>query len=183
MIKFWIIIFLILFTAGYILSQSGIKEISDLALSPVSTFEESCSRCHGNEGSAYGSGFGNLKYDSLRSITAEMMFGPGNLNPDSVEIEAMTSYNQSLKGKKPFASVVNAKSFLDGNEDSLKIETSPNTLLEIKNREVKINEDKGIWKLIYNYHKIAHLKITVKKKNTSTSLYFPDELWTKNKKN
>ncbi len=120
-----LLIFPFLIFSYSLFAQSEIKKIENISLSPVPAFQENCSRCHGDEGSAYGKNFGNLSEDSLKMVVEDMMFGPGALNPDDAEIDAMVSYNKSLKQNKPFASVINSKSFLDGKDKSLKISASP----------------------------------------------------------
>ena len=168
---------IIFFSNAY--SQSQINKIVDISISPVSAFKEYCSRCHGEEGSSYGKGFGNLKDDSLKMVTEDMMFGPAGLNPDETEIEAMVSYNKSLKNNKPFATVLNAKSFLNGKDKCLEIETSPGAKLETNNNDIKINESRNVWKLSYDQNKISKVEIIVKRKNTSSMFTFPAELWTR----
>ena len=159
-------------------AQSDQKKIEDISLSPVPTFQENCSRCHGDEGSAYGKGFGDLKDDSLEEVVEDMMFGPGALDPDTTEIKAMVSYNKSIKENKPFASVINSKSFLDGKDKSLKISASPNTQVKVDNSAVKVVSADGIWNLNYDPNKIKGIKIIVTRNKNSSTLKFPKELWT-----
>jgi hypothetical protein len=168
---------LIIFSYSSI-AQTGIKKIEDISLSPVPTFQDNCSRCHGDEGSAYGKGFGNLRDDSLEQVVEDMMFGPGALDPDTTEIKAMVSYNKSIKGNKPFASVINSKSFLDGKDKSLKISVSPKAEIKLDNNKVKVVSTNGIWSLSYNPKKNKEIKITVTRNKNSSVLNFPDELWT-----
>ena len=106
------------------------------------------------------------------------MFGPAGLNPDSTEIEAMVSYNKSLKSNKPFAIVLNSKSFLDGRDNILKIETSPGTKLETNNNGIKVAGSNNEWTLSYDHNKISEVEIIVKRKEASSSFSFPTELWT-----
>ena len=170
--------FVLFLFSSCIYSQSQIRKITDISISPVSAFKDFCSRCHGDEGSSYGKGFGDLKDDSLRTVTEDMMFGPAGLNPDSTEIEAMVSYNKSLKSNKPFAIVLNSKSFLDGRDNILKIETSPGTKLETNNNGIKVAGSNNEWTLSYDHNKISEVEIIVKRKEASSSFSFPTELWT-----
>ena len=171
---------LLIFLSSSLLAQSGIKKIEDISLSPIPTFQENCSRCHGDEGSAYGKGFGNLREDSLEAVVEDMMFGPGALNPVSTEIKAMVSYNKSIKENKPFASVINAKSFLDKKDKTLKISASPKAEIDVNNNDVKVVLSNGIWNLSYNPKKIIDLKITVSRNKISSTLKFPEQMWTNN---
>ncbi len=177
-LKFSLVSFIIF--SSSLFAQSGIEKIEDISLLPVPTFQENCSRCHGDEGSAYGKNFGNLKEDSLKLVVEDMMFGPGALNPDSEEIDAMVSYNKSIKNNKPFASIINSKSFLDGKDKSLKISASPKAEIKVNNDDVKIISVDGIWNLNYDLEKIKELKITVTRNKNSSTLNFPEELWTNN---
>ena len=159
-------------------AQTDINKIENITLSPVPTFKDNCSRCHGDEGSAYGKNFGNLEDDSLKLVVEDMMFGPGALNPDSTEINAMVSYNKSIKEDKPFASVINSKSFLDGKDKSLKISASPKAEIKVNNSDVKVISANGIWDLNYDSNKIKEIIITITRDKNSSILKFPEMLWT-----
>jgi len=160
-------------------SQSQLKKIVDLSIAPVSAFKNSCSRCHGDEGSAYGKGFADMRDDSLRSIVEDMMFGPGGLNPDSAEVNAMIAYNKSLKSKTPFAAALNSKSFLEGKSNYLQVEVSPDTKLEVADTGIKIDGEQNVRRLYFDPQKVKTLEITVKKNNFTAGLNFPAELWTR----
>ncbi len=160
-------------------AQTDINKIENISLSPIPTFKENCARCHGDEGSAYGKNFANLSSDSLKLIIDDMMFGPGGLSPDEVEIAAMISYNKSLSENKPFASVENSKSFLEGKDKGLKISSSPHAKISIDNHAVKVDSTKGGWRLFYDPNKIKEIKITISRNDSSAFIDFPNELWTK----
>ena len=173
----YIILFLlVLITQVY--SQTQIRKIVDLSVSPVSAFKKYCARCHGNEGSAYGKGFADLKDDSLRNIVEDMMFGPGALNPDSAEVEAMVSYNKTFKNKAPFAAALNLKSFLEGKENKLKIETAPGVTLETSNSNIKIEKLNNQWQLSFDPKQVKSVKISVKRNGIVSFLNLPGEIWT-----
>jgi hypothetical protein len=172
-------LYVYIYCTGSIWSQSLSIEISDITLPPVFTFEENCSRCHGHTGSAYGEHFADLKYDSLKNIITDMMIGPAGLSPDSIEIEAMVTYNQFINKHKPFATVINAKSFLDGKTDTLLVETSLNAKLRVNNQEVKINKGKEFWEIIFPLKSISPVVLTVVKEVQSASIIFPEAIWTK----
>lgn len=170
-------VFTLLFT-NEIYSQNSLKEITDISLSPVSTFEKQCSRCHGYEGKDYGKDFSELTDKKLKNYVEDMMFGPAFLSPTIVELDAMFAYNKSIQNKKPFASVVNAKSFLEGKEKELKINITQGAELSIdKNKGIEIEKGEEVWKLSYDSGKVNKLKITVTRNGISSSLIFPDKLW------
>ncbi len=73
-----------------------------ITLGPVSTFEQSCARCHGPQGSFYGEAFANLSDTQLHEFIKEMMEGPAGLHPTEEDIAAMTAYHQALAAKKPY---------------------------------------------------------------------------------
>lgn len=77
-------------------------DFQPLELSPISTFEEKCSRCHGSQGSFYGEAFANLETEALNQTIKEMMEGPAFLQPTEREIAAMIDYHKALAAKKPF---------------------------------------------------------------------------------
>jgi hypothetical protein len=156
--------------------KSRIKALSDISLPPVSTFEKSCSHCHGYEGSAYGESFRDIKDKALRSEIEEMMFYKAGLNPDSIEVDAMIAYTISLKNNEPFAIIVNSKSFLQGKVSNLIIETSPDTKLEVHDNSARIIENWNIKELFYDPAKIKKIEIHVKRNDASSSFDFPDEL-------
>lgn len=164
---------------GNFYPQSRLNKIRDISIAPVSAFHDYCARCHGEEGSTYGKNFAHLREDSLKEVVEDMMFGPAELTPDSLEIEAMAAYNNSLKNTKPFAVVLNAASFIAGKEKNLKVEISPESTLETADDNIKISKNNNICELTYGPAKIKELVITVKKNKTSSSLKFPDEMWTK----
>lgn len=69
---------------------------------PVSTFESSCARCHGPQGSFYGASFGKLPDAKLKKFVKDMMKGPAGLDPTQADIDAMTAYQQAIAAKVPF---------------------------------------------------------------------------------
>lgn len=172
------IILFFLMSISQVNSQTQIRKIVDLSVSPVSAFKKYCARCHGNEGSAYGKGFADLKDDSLRNIVEDMMFGPGGLNPDSTEVDAMVSYNKSFKNKAPFAAALNLKSFLEGKENKLKIETAPDVVLEASDNNVKIEKLNKLWQLSFDPKQVKSVKISIKRNGAAAFLNLPDEMWT-----
>jgi cytochrome c553 len=173
------IILLFLASISQVYSQTQIRKIVDLSISPVSAFKKYCTRCHGDEGSAYGKGFADLKDDSLRNIVEDMMFGPGGLNPDSAEVDAMVSYNKTFKNKAPFAAALNLESFIEGKENKLKIETAPGSTLETSNSNIKTEKLNNIWQLLFDPNQIKNVKISVKRNGTVVYLNFPEEMWTR----
>jgi len=66
--------------------------ITGLVLPPVSTFEDTCARCHGPESSFYGPQFARLQESELMRVVREMMQGPALLQPTDAEVRATTAY-------------------------------------------------------------------------------------------
>ncbi|MEN6308919.1 MAG: cytochrome c [Anaerohalosphaeraceae bacterium] len=77
-----------------------------ITLGPVSTFEQSCARCHGPQGSFYGETFAKLSDTQLREFVMEMMEGPAGLHPTEEDIAAMTAYPRALSAGKPYLIVM-----------------------------------------------------------------------------
>lgn len=153
-------------------------EIADISIAPVLTFRESCSSCHGEEGKYYSPILVKMKDNEIKKRVEEMMFDNAFLNPNKIEIEAMYAYVKSIKEKKPYASVINSKSFLEGKDKSLRIDVSPNTKISADSK-IKIEKEKNIWKLSYDSKKIKQLKITLTQNDVSSSFVFPEEIWSK----
>ncbi len=149
----------------------------NISLPPVSTFKSYCARCHGYEGTAYGKDFGNLAGDSLSSVTGEMMFGPAGLNPDSIDIAAMTAYNKSIRTATPFGAVVNAASFLEGKDSVLVLDTAPRDSVGVETEGVAVRRNKEGWDMRYDLHKIHHIEIIIERNGKLSRIGFPGELW------
>lgn len=157
--------------------KSRVKVISDISAPPVSTFKNSCAPCHGDEGAIYGNSFRDMEDKALRREIEGMMFHEAELNPDSIEVDAMVVYSISLKNHEPFAVVLNSRSFLEGKVDNLKIEASPDTKVEVCNDNIRIIENQDILELFYDPAKIKKIEVTLKSNSVSSSFDFPDELW------
>ncbi len=99
---------------------------------PVSTFESSCARCHGPQGSFYGNTFGQLPDQELEKLISEMMNGPGGLNPNQADIAAMTAYNKALAQHKPFIFITSADTATDSINYSG--ESIPGTILSLTSK-------------------------------------------------
>ena len=84
----------------------------------------------------------------------------------------MTAYNKSLLEKKPFAVVLNSKTFMEGKDNTLKIETSPGTDLKANNNEIKIDKEKNIWLLSYDRDKIKNVDLLISRNNIESRLNF-----------
>jgi len=110
---------------------------------PVSTFRSSCARCHGPQGSSFGDSFGALPDKELVRFIGLMMRGPGGLNPNQADLDAMTAYNRALAKKRPFIFLTKVDStstginylgeglpgtiiFLNSKGESLQIKTGTN---------------------------------------------------------
>ncbi len=76
--------------------------VASLTYPPVSTFEESCARCHGPQGSFFGEGFGHGSEEELRQSVKDMMEGPSFLTPSEADVNAMTDYMQALDQQQPY---------------------------------------------------------------------------------
>ncbi len=176
--KIFYIILLILLIAISSCSnkKSRIKVISDISLSPISTFEKSCSGCHGYEGADYSENLRDMGDKVLRSEIEGMMFYNAGLSPDSIDVDAMLTYVISLKNNEPFAIILNSKSFLDGKVSDLEIEISPETKMEIRDDNIKVVENRNIQELFYDPAKIKKMEVTVKKNGVFSSFDFPDDL-------
>lgn len=173
-----ILLLILIVTSVKLCSQVKLNEITNISNSPINSFKDHCSRCHGYEGSAYGEGFGDMEDAELKKVVKEMMIGPAQLKPEQIEIEAMYSYNKSLRDNKPFAVILNSKSFIERKDDNLQINLSPETKLVMEsNYGIRTEKKDNMVKLYYNPGKIKELKITITKNDNFSSFYFPENLW------
>ena len=124
-------------------------DFQTLELSPISTFEEKCSRCHGSQGSFYGEAFANLEEEKLKQTVKEMMEGPAFLQPTEMEIVAMADYHRALAKKMPFIVIKKVENKTDG--ITIFGETLPESILTYSQNKttfpIKIDED-GNWQLV-----------------------------------
>jgi hypothetical protein len=123
-------------------------DFQTLELSPISTFEEKCSRCHGSQGSFYGEAFANLEESKLKQTVKEMMEGPAFLQPTETEIVAMVDYQKALAKKMPFVVIKKVENKTDG--ILILGETLPESVLTYAQNKttfpIEIDAD-GNWKL------------------------------------
>ncbi len=80
-------------------------DLHPLAYPPISTFEQSCARCHGPQGSFYGEGFAEPDEAELTDVVREMMEGPAFLTPSDADVNAMVAYHRALAADEPFVCV------------------------------------------------------------------------------
>lgn len=99
--------------------------VADLVEGPLTTFDRACSRCHGPQGSFYGSSFEKLSDDQLHHSVEEMMRGPAQLEPTALQIDAMAAYQRALRDHRPFICVTNAAAFTSRQETALHGEATP----------------------------------------------------------
>lgn len=170
--KIFIQIIFLLLIPFYLVGQEKKQAVENILLPPVSTFADACARCHGDEGNNYGDEFAKIEREELHKITEDMMYGPAFLQPNEVDIEAMTSYQAAISKDEPFAIVVNAASYLDGEDELLKIETSLNSdIVESEDYEVEKGE-KDFQYLLKPKDK-QEFKITVERNGKTSSFIFP----------
>jgi len=106
------------------LPLSGIT-LPPLTYAPVSTFEQSCARCHGPQGSFFGKGFAQEDDADLKQTVQDMMEGPSFLTPSPADVQAMTAYLQAMANQQPFLCVTT----WDPNSDRLQGEATPGTVV------------------------------------------------------
>ena len=114
---------------------------------PVSTFKSSCARCHGPQGASFGEDFGKLPQRDLERFIRLMMKGPGGLNPNKADIDAMIAYSQALVKHRPFIFITSADTLT--NTISYSGESLPGTTLSLTSQgetlQIKTGKD-GKWR-------------------------------------
>ena len=107
-------------------------EAAKVKYPPVSTFKSSCTRCHGPQGRSFGDTFAGLPDKELKRFVGIMMKGPGGLNPNQADVEAMTAYNRALAKHKPFLFITSADTTANG--ISYSGESLPETSLSLTSK-------------------------------------------------
>ena len=158
---------------------SGEKsELVNIYEGPISTFQESCSGCHGENGADYEEDFKTLTDDDLSKKIHSMYAGPANIMaPQEEDIEAMIQYHRALRDGKPFLMVSNPVAFVGGFDKTLKGSVTPGAQIEL-HREgdiVKIAEREGEWTL--DNAPQPPFKLLAKKDGVETSFSFPEKQW------
>jgi hypothetical protein len=161
----------------YFHRSPGVYVIQDLSNPPVSTFKRRCAVCHGSEGASFGQNIGKMNDEVLRSNIEGMMNNEAGLHADSLSIEAMAAYIRTFLGKKPFAAVINARSFMASRDSSLFLDLTPGSTLSIKRMGVKVEQLENLWRVSYNPSKIRIVKFFVTRSDVASPLVFPEELW------
>jgi hypothetical protein len=77
-----------------------------LAVGPLTFFNQSCARCHGQYGSFYGEGFAAQRTDAdLARVVREMVTGPAQASLPRRDLDALTAYHRSLADGRPFVAL------------------------------------------------------------------------------
>lgn len=119
-------------------------EVKAIPAKPVSYFEASCARCHGQEGSFYGDEMGATKtWSELRHAIDEMAKGPAQAPLKPAELEAQTAYHWALKGKEPFAIWNETGSGFLAGEVTVDTKIKAN----VGQSELKVTVKEGRWRL------------------------------------
>jgi len=159
----------------------------NLTLGPVSTFSQSCARCHGPRGSFYGDTFGELRGEALREIVEEMMAGPAGLRPTHAEVDAMAAYHRALLADQPFVVVTNAAAASAGQAGALRGEADPGAEVAVTAGEevLEVKRDGVSWSAAlpagWSGEAGPTLAITATRGDAQTRLAFPAEAWSHNR--
>lgn len=120
-------------------TQGSPAALVDINLPPISTFEQSCSHCHGRAGALF-----ILPFDhqgtALKQIVEEMLIGPAQLSPSTADVGAMVIYHEALADNKPFVIITNAKSFKSGVTSTLRGEASQGAAVRIMTEDGNTRE-------------------------------------------
>lgn len=152
----------------------------DLTLPPIATFEASCARCHGPEGSFYGEAFADLSPRELRHVVEDMMRGPAGLAPTDADLDAMVAYHRALRAKQPFVAVINARSWRGGEDAVLQGEAPPGAEVRIERGDVQHIPDRAAaaWSLDLRAADEPSLRISAERdEKHRTQFDFPAQQW------
>lgn len=152
--------------------------VYDLKAGPLAVYDNHCSRCHGKNGSLYGSSFYTLDQHDLEYEIYDMMTGPAQLKPSTAEVEAMNQYHYAIQHKIPFACINNAESFYKTASNTLSGETTPNTSIKLMKDHQEIPAE--ITKYKWTVQNPPKPPFTVYVSNTDHTLTFdfPAQQWT-----
>ncbi|MFP4581521.1 MAG: c-type cytochrome [Candidatus Sumerlaeia bacterium] len=155
------------------------QQYRPLKLSPVTTFEDACARCHGPQGSFYGEEFAKLEKEELRPTVKEMMEGPAFLKPTKAEVDAMTAYHRALEKKEPFICVTTKAEQEDGGL-LLQGECNPGAEIFAMAADSEQKQDidlskKGKWEYLL---RAENALIRAERKKAASVLSVPEQQWT-----
>lgn len=159
--------------------------VVDLTLPPISTFEAKCAICHGHQASLHLDRFAALGDTELHGMVDQMMRGPGMLKPTDPDVEAMVAYHRALAKREPFAAVINAKSFSDGETTELLIEAAPEAILKATegDTEKEIGKRGRFWTLRGGSAQSFHIEVwreatgAQEASRPVAAFTYPRELW------
>jgi len=174
------LLFLLIIASITIYGQNENNKPEDLSLSPISTFADACARCHGDEGNNYGKEFAKLDAEELQHVTEDMMYGPAYLDPTEIELKAMTAYQRAISNNEPFIVITNAASYIKGEDNNLKLETSLNTKLE-QSENIEIQKGEKEFQFIINPNGKTNIEITAIRGDKKTTIIFPQEIYSHSK--
>ncbi len=145
---------------------------------PVTTFNQSCRKCHDENDVDYGNNLQELSEDALANQIRSMMNGPAKIvAPLEEEIAAMVEYHRAIRNKKLFLMVNNGESAAKGTHTVIKGNVTPGASVELHANDIvlKAHVQDGVWTLD-NYPRPPFDLVAIKG-DLTVSFRFPDRQW------
>ena len=142
---------------------------------PVTTYQRSCSTCHGENGSQYAADFRALSDADLADKIEAMMNGPARLTaPSPEEIHAMIAYHRALRDQNLVLMVSTPVAILEDGQTRLKGNVTPGAAVELRqgDRVWTATVTEGEW-ILENVPPPPFV-LAAKKDGRETSFPFPE---------
>jgi hypothetical protein len=152
--------------------------VLDLQYGPLSTFQQSCARCHGPEGAFFGATFADREDDKVLQMVTVMMRGPGGLKPTEADTMAMAAYLHAIRAKEPFVVITNAAAHAAGRDAVLRGEASEEAAIEVRKdgRAVPVTRIPGaVWSL--DAPPTPPFDIVARRRGVESVFAFPARQW------
>lgn len=132
---------------------------------PIAVYEQACARCHGPNGSFYGSDLGLGKTDAqLYKAVQAMADNQGQIELTSTELEAQTAYHRAIIKREPFLAITGrTKSTLCG-----EVTKGSTVAVTVAGKPQKVRVEGFVWSATLEGE--GPVLVTAKRKNAQTQL-------------
>ncbi len=138
------------------------------AFKAMAYYDDACRRCHGPQGSFYGSELGKGLSDAqLKDIVDKMATGPGNSPLEKDQLEVETAFHRALVAGTPYVSVTE----LEGEKIAGEVMPEAKVTLKIAGKEIAAKVEDQSWSVtIPSGTRPADITIVAELKGKKTEL-------------